>query len=154
MPSDEELSQELISSFDEVRRFFLEFPDFRAIRLLMNSFGQGDGAGVYQLVEDCFKLYPAAAVVDELILSLNSDYASVRYWSTQVSQLYVDCRLIEPLFKNITTVVDCDLLEATLASLVNYDSPLVRKRLSEIVPPIRNEDFERLVSAYFEPTSR
>ena len=52
LPDDSELSEELIAQYDEVRKHFIKSPNELAVPLLLNSFGDGDGFGVYQLVED------------------------------------------------------------------------------------------------------
>ncbi len=53
LPSDEDLSDEIIESYDEIRELFLANPDPRCIEPLLNSFGDGSGFGVYQMMDDC-----------------------------------------------------------------------------------------------------
>ena len=50
MPSDKDLTQDIIDKYDDVRKFFIKNPDRKAIELFLRSFGEGDGRGVYQLV--------------------------------------------------------------------------------------------------------
>ncbi len=50
MPDDEVLTEDLIQQYDEVRQHFIDSPDQRCIPLFLGSFGDGDGFGVYQLV--------------------------------------------------------------------------------------------------------
>lgn len=54
MPSEQLLTQELINKYDDVRKYFIENPAKEAIPLFMQSYGDGDARGVYQLVEDVF----------------------------------------------------------------------------------------------------
>lgn len=54
MPSDKDLTEELINQYDSVRCYFISHPDDRAINLFLRSYGDGDGWGVYQLVEGFF----------------------------------------------------------------------------------------------------
>lgn len=46
MPSDNDLTQELIDQYDNVRKFFIDHPDRKAIDLFLRSYGDGDGWGV------------------------------------------------------------------------------------------------------------
>lgn len=99
MPDDENLSQDLVDKYDEVRRFFIINPDNEVIHLFLNSYGQGDGWGVYQLVEDVFYQNNHEDVVLCIKKTLEDKLIpeSVRYWVTQVSALFADVRLIKGL---------------------------------------------------------
>ena len=88
LPSDEDLSEDLIRDYDEVRRHFLENPDKRCIPLLLGSFGKGDGLGVYPLVEDVLAVYAADEVVPHLKVKLESSDPSIRYWCGQIAALF------------------------------------------------------------------
>lgn len=52
MPNDYDITQELINKYNNVRLYFSANPAEEAIPLFLQSFGEGDGFGVYQLVED------------------------------------------------------------------------------------------------------
>lgn len=95
MPDDDNLTQEVIDKYDEVRKFFTANPDKEVISLFLNSYGNGDGWGVYQLVEDVFYKCHRDDVVVEIkeILENPSIADSVRYWVTQVSAAFSDVRL-------------------------------------------------------------
>lgn len=54
MPNDYDITQELINKYNNVRLYFSANPAEEAIPLFLQSFGEGDGFGVYQLVEDFF----------------------------------------------------------------------------------------------------
>lgn len=93
MPTDEHLDKETLAQFDEARVFFMHNPEPECIKLLLNSFGKGNGAGIYQLVEDTLLKQDEETVVKELKNSLQSDYPSVRYWSAQCASVFPDLRL-------------------------------------------------------------
>jgi hypothetical protein len=93
MPPDTLLSEELITRYDEVRRHLEEHPDPRAPRLLLGSFGEGSGFGVYQLVADVLRSHDRDAVVDALGEALQSDVPSVRSWALDIALEYPDDRL-------------------------------------------------------------
>jgi len=95
MPDDNNLTQELIDKYDEVRKFFIAHPDKEAIPLFLNSYGNGDGWGVYQLVEDFFyKCYRDDVVLEiQKVLENPSITDCVRYWVTQVSAAFSDAKL-------------------------------------------------------------
>ena len=97
MPNDDILDEELISIYDEVRKYFLDNPSEECIPLFLNSFGEYDGLGVYQLVEDVILRFNHKTVVDYLKKSLRSEYKGVRYWCTQIALSFPDESLIAPL---------------------------------------------------------
>lgn len=97
MPNDKNLSESLISRYDEVRRYFLANPDRECLQLFLNSFGEYDGMGVYQLVEDVILKFKHDEVVNYLQESLKSKYNGVKYWSAQICALFPDEKLINPL---------------------------------------------------------
>lgn len=92
MPSDEYLTQKIIDEYDDVRKFFIEHPDSKAIGLFLRSYGEGDGWGVYQLVEDFFFLCPESVVKTEIkkVLEDITISDSVRYWVTQTAADFID----------------------------------------------------------------
>ena len=106
---------ERIKVFDEIRKFFKENYDPRCIPLLTNAFGQGDGFGVYQLVEDTITCYPSDLVLPELKRALHSPHRGIRYWNAQIAALFPDTELVEhlaPLLKE-----DDDMRYATVTAL-------------------------------------
>jgi len=62
MPQDENLSEEMITIYDDARRFFEHHPNKLCIPLFLNSFGERDGFGVYQLVENLIFMFPKEEV--------------------------------------------------------------------------------------------
>ncbi len=92
MPSDKDLTQDIINEYDRVRLYFIENPDKNAIELFLRSYGDGDGWGVYQLVEDFFYRCYEADVKKELKKVLEDIMIpnSVRYWATQTAAAFYD----------------------------------------------------------------
>ncbi|MBK1812661.1 HEAT repeat domain-containing protein [Clostridium sp. YIM B02505] len=97
MPNDKNLDESLISMYDEVRRYFLANPDEECLPLFLNSFGEYDGMGVYQLVEDIILKFKHDKVVNCLLEALKSKYNGVKYWCAQICALFPDVKLINPL---------------------------------------------------------
>ena len=92
MPSDNNLTQEIIDEYDDVRKFFIKNPDKKAIELFLRSFGEGDGWGVYQLVEDFFYQCSDTDGKNEIknVLEDITIPDSVRYWVTQTAADFND----------------------------------------------------------------
>ena len=97
MPNDENITQDLIDRYDSARRYFISDPDKNAIMLFLRSFGDGDGLGVYQLVEDFFYKCKKSDVVESLKIVLEDEHVSdgVRYWCTQSAAAFAD-ELLRP----------------------------------------------------------
>jgi len=134
MPRDAEISQELIEEYEAVRRYFLGHPDPESIPLLLGSFGDSDGFGVYQVVEDVFVLHSQDQVIPHLIGAVVSDVPSVRYWSTQIAADFPDPRMLVPL-GNVLDDPDSDTRAAAVMALMGIDHPdvipLLRARLDK-----------------------
>lgn len=118
MPSDQDLTQELIDKYDSVRKFFIENPAKEAIPLFMQSYGDGDGWGVYQLVEDVFYECDVNDVVMSIlnILEDTSISKGVRYWVTQLAAAFPDKKLINGLNISLSSG-DEDIYEAAVIAL-------------------------------------
>ena len=129
MPSDEKIDKELIEKYDDIRNYFLKNKDFRCVSLFLNSFGFINGLGVYQLVEDVIIMYEEKDVVPLLVKSLNSDYYSVRYWSTQIASNFSSKKLIETL-SMLLDENNYDIKFASLAAIERNDS-LSKKTILE-----------------------
>src|SRR5690606_955147 len=97
MPPDEELDQQLIDYYDEVRKWFILNPDPQCVPLFLNSFVKADGWGVSQLVGDAIIVFDKALVVPPLVKSLRNPNGSVSYWSAQIACSFPDAVLIAPL---------------------------------------------------------
>ena len=102
MPDDTELSEELVRAYDDVRRLFIAHPDARCIPLFLTSFGEGDGCGVYQLVEDVLRHFSLDTVVPHLKKGLTHGRRSIRYWNADIAANFPTIELIEPLAQLLT----------------------------------------------------
>lgn len=118
MPADCDITQELIDKYDEVRRFFLAHPDKNAIPLLLQSFGDGDGLGVYQLIEDCFYQYDTNDVISCIAAILENPHTieSVRYWCTLLTMSFPDRRLLVGLDVSVQSSAE-DVRDAALSAI-------------------------------------
>lgn len=99
MPEELDITQELINKYDEVRIYFTTHPDKDAIPLFLQSFGEGNGLGVYQLVEDFFDKCCFDDVVTNISAILENPHTikSVRLWCTLLTISFPDRRLINGL---------------------------------------------------------
>jgi len=99
LPSDAELESQMfiLDQYDQVREFFLANPYPECVPLFLNSFGDGSGFGVYQLVEDVIIQFSKEDVIPCLIKALVSSHMGVRYWCSQIAGSFPDKRLIKPL---------------------------------------------------------
>jgi len=97
LPPTREIDEAVLRRFDEVRRFFAAHADDRSVPLLLNSFGEGDGHGVYPLVEDAILKHPESVVVPALLQALGNPAGSVRYWGAQMASNYRRPELVAPL---------------------------------------------------------
>ncbi|MCG8708048.1 hypothetical protein JHU04_001249 [Brenneria sp. 4F2] len=118
MPSDDILSKHEIDKYDEVRRYFIHAPDVRAIGLFLRSYGEGNGWGVYQLVEDFFYQCNPNDVRQEIqnILEDRDTPASVRYWVTQVSAAFSN-EILRPGLEISLESENIDIKEAAKIAL-------------------------------------
>ena len=121
LPPDEYLEQAVIDRFDEARIFFAKFPNPASISLLLNSFGEGDGLGVYPLVENTVLLQSQERVIEELALALESQHQSVRYWCAQIAANYPNELLVSPL-AHLLMEQDYDIKYAALTALEQISS--------------------------------
>ncbi|AVB23263.1 MULTISPECIES: hypothetical protein [Pseudomonas syringae group] len=92
MPTDSQITQEQAETYDEVRIYFIKNPDSESIELFLRSFGDGDGLGMYQLVEDAFYQCEKSDVVSgiQTVLEDLSIPDGVRYWTTQAAAAFPD----------------------------------------------------------------
>jgi hypothetical protein len=94
MPPDADLTEELIGRFDEARRTLEHHYNRRTAHLLLNSLGEGDGLGVYQLVDATLRTLPRGDVVEALAEALRSPVRSVRAWSMEMALEYPEGKLV------------------------------------------------------------
>lgn len=99
MPPDDKLTEDMMKQYDEVIDYFINNPDTQCIPLLLNSYGDGEGNGLYEQVEQVFYTFTTSEVVPHLIKALKSEHAGVRYWCSQIAMDYSVPEMIEPLKK-------------------------------------------------------
>lgn len=144
MPNDENLNENLIGMYDEVRKYFLDNPDEECLPLFLNSFGEYDGMGVYQLVEDVILNFQHDEVVKYLLEALKSKYNGVKYWCTQICSLFPDRKLINPLVKLINDSNE-DIRMSVIISLTQIEDKKVLIILKEQLNVEKNDDVKNLL---------
>ncbi|MFB6367894.1 HEAT repeat domain-containing protein [Paenibacillus elgii] len=113
---DTEEKFEVIKKYNDVRVHFLNYPDPQCIPLFLNSFGEGSGFGVYQLIEDVLMKYSVEQVVPHLISALHSEHIGVRYWCSHIAASFPTPSLIPPLV-HLLSDPDPDIRCAAITAL-------------------------------------
>lgn len=116
MSEKEQVDEECMKKYEEVRKFFIENPDKECIPLFLNSFGGKDGLGVYQLVEDVILMYNTDTVLPYILQSLSNSNDSIKYWSIQIASNFPDSRLFTP-FSRLLQHEDEDIKIAAIIGL-------------------------------------
>ena len=128
LPPTREVSESLLRQFSEVRKHFAAHPDNRCVPLLLNSFGEGDGHGAYQLVEDTIRAHPENVVIPALLDALRNQSGSVRYWNAQIAAIYARPELLAPLAE-ILQRGNLDERIAAVTALEAIGTPEARREL-------------------------
>jgi hypothetical protein len=153
MPPDKALSEDLMKRYEEVRRFFLQYPDTRCVGLFLGSFGDGGGHGVYQVVEDVIALHPKEIVIRALDTTLASPHKGVRYWSLQIALSYPD-RTLARHFLRLLSSTDPDERQWAASNLEAVasveDESLVRKALASE----SNDEVRQILAGVLEKSSK
>jgi hypothetical protein len=149
LPSNAELTQSVIDEFDEVRKFFAANPDQSSVRLLLNVFGDGDGLGVYQLVEDALLQQDRAAVVAELPKALQSRHQSVRYWCAQIASSFPDQSVVAPLIA-LLCEGDFDTKYAALTALEQARDFVQKETIADYARSENEEELRELAEEIVE----
>ncbi len=136
MPSDDELTEQEIEKYEEVRRFFLDNVDEQCIPLFLNSFGGKDGYGIYQMVEDVILMYDKEVVLPYVLNAFNSSCEYVIYWCVQIASNFPDVDLFIPLFKFLK-YEDEDIKLATITALAQL--ALNNIRTNDVIDVLKNE---------------
>ena len=152
MPNDNLLTKEIIDTYYEVLVYAKNNPDNEFIPLILNSFGEWDGLGVYQTVEDAILNFDKNNVVEVLKHSLQSSYSSIKYWCAQISGAFHDDSLIDSLTKLVKDE-NADIRISAYISLSNYSdnvfvSSLLRHRLEEDDDPEAQEILSQIVNDF------
>lgn len=126
LPDDSQLEKnsEILKKYNEIRKYFLANPNPICIPLFINSFGNGSGFGVYQLIEDVLLEFSPKQVIPHLIEGLKSELYGIKYWSSQIASSFPDVKLIEPLAKLLTDE-SADIRSAVIIALSEIDDKRV-----------------------------
>lgn len=116
MPSDENLSSELIGAYEKVRVFFKNNPDNRCIPLFLNSFGGKDGYGVYQMVDEVICMYDKEIVIPYIMKAIQIDDVNIQYHAIEFAADFPDKRLYPLLSKSLNNA-DEDVVMASVIAL-------------------------------------
>ncbi|TEB06809.1 hypothetical protein Psch_00341 [Pelotomaculum schinkii] len=116
MPDDKNLSKDVITKYNEIREYFLTNPDEDCIPLFLNSFGERDGFGVYQLIEGLIAKFKKNHVMPHLLKALESHYRSIRYWNASIASSFPSEELFEPL-KKMLFENDVDIRYASITAI-------------------------------------
>ena len=130
LPADNQIPKAVIEKYNDVRIYFLKNPDRECIPLFLNSFGEGDGYGIYQLVEDILRNFHPEEVIPHLKEGLSSPYPSVRYWCAQIAASFPSSDLIKPLAK-VLSEGDFDMKYAVITALEQITGDSVTNVLKE-----------------------
>ncbi|MFK7604113.1 HEAT repeat domain-containing protein [Deinococcus sp. SM5_A1] len=144
LPPDLEMGEKIII-FDEARKLLQTTPDANGLRLLLSAFGEGDGFGVYQLVEMTALAYPSTVVIPILKQHLSSPFESVRYWNAQIAASFPDENLIDDLAQLLDG--DFDLRYAVITALGQIKSTRARAILSEQKATEKVQELQELISS-------
>jgi HEAT repeat protein len=128
LPPTREISEDLLARFDDVRKHFAARPDNRSVPLLLNALGEGDGHGVYQLVENTILAHPENIVIPALLEGLRSPHASVRQWSVEIAANYARPEFVGPLVE-ILRQGSVDQRMAAVIALQVIGTPEARREL-------------------------
>lgn len=143
LPPDHELDEDTIVRFDKVREFFENNPDPACIQLLLNSFGEGSGFGVYQLVGGTLLMQDKGLVIKELHSALRNPNKGIRLWSAEIASLFPDNSLLEPLVR-LLDEDDFDLKYAALTALEQVKTLELLGTLTEYIAKEQEEELRRV----------
>lgn len=149
MPPDTQMPGELIETYNEVRRYFIANPDKECIDLFLNSFGDGSGFGVYQLIDEVLRQYPKSEVVPRLARCLRSQRRSVRYWCAEMAASFPEPDLVEPL-SNLIQEEDADMRSSALTALFTVADKRVSPVLQASIERETDLDLRQMISDALE----
>jgi hypothetical protein len=144
MAADVALSKEELGELDAVRRFLVQHPHDEALGLLLGTFGEGSGFGVYQLIEEAAAAHEPAVVVSILADKLRNGLRSVRYWCALISANYPNDDLVPPLAAMLTGD-DVELRSAVVTALSAMNSTAARAALQAWLPLETDDDLREVI---------
>jgi HEAT repeat protein len=144
LPPDSRLTQNVAEHYDEILRYFLQYPDTDCIPLFLNSFGDGDGLGIYVLIEDVIQQFAIDEVVPYLIKSLSSPLKSVRYWNAQIALNFPSPELVSPL-SQLLKEGDFDMRYACITALGQIKDDRIEAVLKAALAAEKEEEIRELI---------
>lgn len=141
LPPTRVIEDAVIQEFDRVVKHFGTHLDARCVPLILNAFGEGDGHGVYQVVEDTILRYPDNVVVPSLLEGLRSPIRSVRTWNAEIAANYPNPELASPLIQLLWRG-DVDERSAAVIALARYPLHEIEPELTKAL----NADMEAEVT--------
>lgn len=145
LPPDGELTADVVNELDNVRKWLADHPIPGALPLLLRVFGDGDGLGVYPLIEDTLTRYPRDAVVAELAAVICDSPDTARYWALQFAGSFPDEKLIAPICDLLPTL-EYDSRYAALTALEAIGSDDAVACISKWSQKETNLDLRKLIS--------
>lgn len=140
----EDVNDQNISRFNDVRKFFSVNLDERCVPLLIGFLGPGDGHGTYVMVEDTLRLYPSECVGEALRAGLRSPEPTVRYWSAQFSAGYPAAGIEEELIAAFLHG-DSDTQIAVVTAIEVISSHEAKQKLLEVRDKSKDDDVLNLI---------
>ena len=144
LPPDEKLTQDIADQYDDIRRYFLQYPDKECIPLFLNSFGEGDGFGIYVLIEDVIQQFATEKVVPYLVKALFCKFKSVRYWNAQIAFNFPDPELVAPL-SQLLKKGDFDMRYACITALGEIRDERIKDVLRAALAKEKEEEIRELI---------
>ena len=112
LPPDSEITEDELLIYDKSRFFFENNPCASCIPLFLNSFGEGSGFGVYQLIDSVIRKFSMDEVVGHLIKALTNKQGSIQYWCIQITVDFPHASLI-PILESLLYVNETNYCDAT-----------------------------------------
>lgn len=144
MQPDPLLDEQDLVLYNQARECLLDNPDPVAIPLLLTSFGEGGGYGVYQLVEDVIGKYSPLLVLPHLITALHSEHSGVRYWCAQIASRFPSAELIDPLARLIREDSSA-IAYAAVTAMEQIDDDLAIQKLEELLKQVTTPEIRELI---------
>lgn len=145
MPGELELDENTISTFEDVRKYFLANPDKACIPLFLGAFAPDTGLGVYQMVEMVFRKFEPVDVIPHLITALRSERLGTRTWSAEIASGFPSPDLIRPL-SEVLSNGDFDLRYAAITALEQIKDSRITDVLRAALEREEEEEIRNLIA--------
>ena len=147
LPSELDVGEKIVI-YDEIIKFLKVNPIPEALDLLLGSFGDGGGFGVYQMVEDIVLQYKYEDVVQSLKKHLKSSHKSVKYWNCQIASLFPSEELISPLSNLLAE--EFDIKYHCILALHQIKTSNSEKILKDFYEKENSEELKHLISEFLK----